>query len=351
MRTRTQPFLGALLLVVTSAPSVLAAPAPFEPTPAFDLQLSFPDPGKTADRLRGAVASLQRGDTTRAMSEARAVLQDDPGSASAHEVIGSVAMLKGDWAEAERPLNEAVRLNPRSDTALTKLGGTLLAMKKSTQAAELFRKALAISPSKGTARRNLAVIEIQQGRISQAIAGLQESLQASKGPDRLTKYFLTSLYLTMLQPDEAERVAADMVKTEADWPSAHFLMGIVKLDQGKVSDALPLLQKALPQVSRGAWTQLTTAVTHRTTGNLTESLRLLEQVTKDKRDWTLGQFELGQTLSALKQFDRAQQAYKLARRTTTGLNVSFLAGIAETYAWQAQRPADVVAQPRMKAAK
>src|SRR5437899_1863336 len=181
MRTRTQPFLGALLLVVTSAPSVLAAPAPFEPTPAFDLQLSFPDPGKTADRLRGAIASLQRGDTTRAMSEARAVLKDDPGSANAHEVIGSVAMLKRDWAEAER-------------------------------------------------------------------------------------------------------VAADMVKTEADWPSAHFLMGIVKLDQGKVSDALPLLQKAWPQVSRGAWTQLTTAVTHRTTGNLTESLRLLEQVTKDKRD-------------------------------------------------------------------
>jgi len=167
----------------------------------------------------------------------------------------------------------------------------------------------------------------------------------------LTQYFLTSLYLTMLQPADAERVAADMVKTEADWPSAHFLMGIVKLDQGKVSDALPLLKKALPQVSRGAWTQLTTAVTHRTTGNLTESLRLLEQVTKDKPDWTLAQFELGQTLSALKQFDRAQQAYKLARRTTTGLDISVLAGIAETYAWQAQRPADVVAQPRMKAAK
>ncbi len=344
----TSSVLGALILVVTSATPVLAAPAPFESTPVLDLQLS--DPGKTADRLRGAIASLQRGDTSRAMSEARAVLQDDPGSASAHEVIGSVAMLKRDWAEAERVLSEAVRLNPQSPTALTKLGSTLLAMKKTTQAAEMFRKALAISPGKGSARRNLAVIEMQQGQISQAVAGLQESITASKGTDRMTKYFLASLYLSMGQPADADRVAAEMVQTEPDWQSGQLLLGIVKLDQGRVDDARPMLQNATQHASRRAWSQLATGVTHRTTGKLTESLRLLEQVAKAKPDWALAHFELGETLSALKYFDRAQHAYGQARRTTTGVDLSFLAGVAETYAWQAKRQADA-AEARLRAAK
>ena len=103
----TEPLLGALLLLMTSTPAAVAAPAPFEPTPAIDLQLA--DPEKMSEKLRGAVASLQRGDTSRAASEALAVLREDPGFAAAHEVMGAVAMLKNHISQLQQLAKQSKR--------------------------------------------------------------------------------------------------------------------------------------------------------------------------------------------------------------------------------------------------
>ena len=83
--------LGTLLLLASSATSAVAAPIPFDPSPAFDLEPM--DLSRESRGIREAFASLQRRDTDRAVAAALAVLRDDPASAAAHEVIGSVAML------------------------------------------------------------------------------------------------------------------------------------------------------------------------------------------------------------------------------------------------------------------
>src|SRR5439155_3045740 len=92
------------------------------------------------------------------------------------------------------------------------------------------------------------------------------------------------------------------------------LLGIVRLDQGKIDAALPLLHGAAQRIPKRAVSRLTAAVKYRATGNLAESVRMLEQVTQDRPDWALAHFELGETFSALKQFDRARQAYARARQ-------------------------------------
>lgn len=346
----SRPFLSVLPFVVTSVTTVLAAPVPFESTPGFDLQLS--DPEKILERLSGAVASLQRGDTGRAASEAQAVLREDPGSAIAYEVLGAVAMSKQDWIGAERALNEAVRLSPQSSTAVTRLGSTLLAMNRGPEAEQMFRKALAISPDRSSARRNLAVLALREGRLSQALAELQEGIEISRGTDRVGKYFMATLYLEMRQPADAERLATELVNDERAWPPAAILLAIVKLDQAKLNSSLPLLESAVPNVPKWAWSRLSAGVTLRSKGNLAESRRLLEQVTQDRPDWMLAHFELGETLSALRQFDLARQAYARAKHValTSDPYLSFLAGVAETYAWQAQRSSGV-APSRLKAAR
>jgi len=356
----TEPFVSALLMLMTSAstPTAFAAPVPFEASPAIELQLA--DPDKTSEKLRGAVASLQRGDTIRAASEAHAVLREDPGMAAAHEILGSVAMIRKDWREAERELSEALRLNPRSSTALTKLGSTLLAMNRVSEASQMLRKALAISPGKGSAQRKLATIAIRQGRPEQAVAELREGIKASRGTDRVTKYVLASLYLEMRQSAEAEQLAGDIVRSEPNWQPGQILLGIVRLDQGKIDAALPLLHGAAQRIPKRAVSRLTAAARYRATGNLAESVRMLEQVTQDRPDWALAHFELGETFSALRQFDRARQAYARARQaipTTTepkttldGEDLSVLIGVADTYAWQAKRQASPAA-PTLKAAR
>ena len=356
----TEPFLSALLMLMTAAstPTAFATPVPFEATPAIELQLG--DPDKTSEKLRSAVASLQRGDTIRAALEAHAVLREDPGMAAAHEILGSVAMIRRDWREAERELSEALRLNPRSSTALTKLGSTLLAMNRVSEASQMLRKALTISPGKGSAQRKLATIAIREGRPEQAVAELREGIKASKGTDRVTKYVLASLYLEMRQSAEAEQLAGDIVRSEPNWQPGQILLGIVRLDQGRIDAALPLLHGAAQRIPKRAVSRLTAAVKYRATGNLAESVRMLEQVTQDRPDWALAHFELGETFSALKQFDRARQAYARARHaipTTTepkttldGEDLSVLIGVADTYAWQAKRHVSPAA-PTLKAAR
>src|SRR5262249_37120541 len=270
-----------------------------------------------------------------------------------------VAMLRNDWRVAERELGEALRLNPRSATTLTKLGSTLLAMNRVSEASEMLRKALAISPGRGSAQRKLAAIEIRQGRPEQAVAELREGIRASKGTDRVTKYYLASLYLEMRQSAEAEQLAREIVRDEPQWQPGQILLGIVKLDQGHVDAALPLVAKAAQRVPKSALSRLTVGVKHRATGNLAESLRTLEQVVKDRPEWALAHFEIGETLSALKQFDRARQAYARATRASAspephtkldGEYRSGLIGVADTYAWQAKRQADPAA-PTLKAAR
>ena len=355
----TEPFLGALLLMLTSMPTAVAAPAPppVEASPTIDVSLV--DPERMSEKLRGAVASLQRGDTIRATSEALVILRSDPSHAGAHEVLGSVAMLRSDWRAAERELNEALRWNPGSASALTKLGSTLLAMNREGEASDMLRKALAISPGKGSAQRKLAAIEIRRGRLELAVAELREGIKASRGTDRVTKYFLASLYLEMRQSADAEQLAREIIRDEPQWQPGQILLGIVKLDQGNIDAALPFLTKAAQRVPRSALTRLTAGVKHRATGNLEESLRMLEQLANDRPEWALAHFELGETLSALKQFDRARQAYGRAKRASAtaepktrldGEDLSVLIGVADIYAWQAKQKADPEA-PALKAAR
>src|SRR5262249_26162278 len=247
--------------------------------------------------------------------------------------------------------SEAVRLDPRSATALTKLGSTLLAVNDVARATEMFRKALAISPTKGIARRHLAYIELRQGRLNQAIGELREGLILSRGNDLQTKFVLASLYHELRQSADAERLLTEIVQTDSAWQPAQVFLGIVKLDRGKSEDAQPLLQKVTHQVPKAMSARLYHAVALRANGQLMESRQVLEQLTKEKPDWALAHFELGETLLALKQFARAGQAYAAAKRTTGKEHLSLLAGVAELYAWQAGRqPAKERPAPPTKSA-
>src|SRR3989337_2198343 len=63
-------------------------------------------------KIQSAIELLKKGEADKAIVEARAALRNEPHSSIAYEVIGSAAMLKRDWKEAERALTAAIRLNP-----------------------------------------------------------------------------------------------------------------------------------------------------------------------------------------------------------------------------------------------
>ena len=288
-------------------------------------------------RLQIAAAALAKGDTRRATSETSAVLADNPSSALAYEIIGSAAMIERDWRQAERALTEAVELNPRNPLALTKLGRTAEAMNDAPRAAELFRKALAITPAAGEARRHLALLAVRQGRIDDAIAELQAGIAATAGSDAKTKFFLAGLYQQLRRPADADRLVTEILTTEPASQPALLLQGIVKLERNDTAGAQSM-RKLFRQVPASSWTALVSGAAYRSAGSLKQSLALLEQVTREKQDWALAHFELGETLSALGDLERAREAYGKAKRISAdGGHLSVMAGLAELYAWQAVR--------------
>lgn len=144
-------------------------------------------------KLQAAIDTLNRGDAEAALKTAREFVKEDPRSALGHEILGAAAIARSQWAEAERALNEALKLEPRRASALIRLGQLALETKDPKKAEGYFKQALAIAPGTSAARHNLAIAQLRQGQVQNAIATAQESLRLTEGKDLDAKYLLAGI--------------------------------------------------------------------------------------------------------------------------------------------------------------
>jgi len=94
-----------------------------------------------------------------AMLQARQVLALTPDDFSAHSMLGIACAKLERWDEAQQHLEAAVRVEPRNTNALHTLGQVYYQRGMLPQAAECFRKALAIDPKLDRSRAALQAVE------------------------------------------------------------------------------------------------------------------------------------------------------------------------------------------------
>jgi tetratricopeptide (TPR) repeat protein len=112
------------------------------------------------------------------------LVRRNPGSAFAHNNLGSVYLGIGEDARAEAELREALRLDPGHAGALNNLG--LVAQRRGDLAAarRLYQQAIAARPTQADAWNNLGTLHQAEGDLPQAVAAYHEAVRLDPGTPR-----------------------------------------------------------------------------------------------------------------------------------------------------------------------
>jgi len=119
-------------------------------------------PDSVEANLGLASALLSNRDYREAIRVCRKVVLLKPDMVQAHAKLAAALLNTGEVAEAIVVLGQALALNEENADLLNSLGMAFAAMKKPQKAAEQFRKALALEPGHGAARRNLDKLSMDQ---------------------------------------------------------------------------------------------------------------------------------------------------------------------------------------------
>ena len=121
---------------------------------ADTLVARFPD--REDPRYYRATALFLTGAIDQAITAARAVVNTDPGSARAQNLLGAACATAGQTVCARAAFEAALEANPRDATTYVNLGFFNLQSANPAGAAENFAEALSIDPASARARDGLA---------------------------------------------------------------------------------------------------------------------------------------------------------------------------------------------------
>ena len=154
-----------------------------------------------------AVARFRAGRLAEADELAHGVLQDDPDHAEAWNLLGAIALERGEQGAAARYFEDAAELAPLDAGVITNLAEVRRRSGDLDGAEALCRKALAIDPGRLTALHTLVLAMTAQGRGAEAFEHSQQlvSLAPDFGPGREAYLFLLQLTDAL----EPARIAAE----------------------------------------------------------------------------------------------------------------------------------------------
>jgi len=133
------------------------------------------------EALQRAIALYQANRIDEAESLARLILQSAPGSLDTVNLLGAIALKRGDAASALSHFTRAIDLQPGFADAHSNRGMALRALGRPAEAFESLNRALAIRPGHGDALFNLALALGDLGRWPEALAAYDELLRIQPG--------------------------------------------------------------------------------------------------------------------------------------------------------------------------
>jgi tetratricopeptide (TPR) repeat protein len=161
-------------------------------------------------RLAVAQAMWSSGQQRQTIPLLRAVVKDYPSSARAQFVLGDRFNRLKEFADAEAPLREAVRIDREFSRAYFELGYSLQQQGKVVPAADAYREAIRLQPDFALAYYDLSYSLVAQRDFPAAIGALQDAVRYAPG--------LTPAYARLadlLNSQGREREARDVLEQAA----------------------------------------------------------------------------------------------------------------------------------------
>ena len=129
------------------------------------------------NNLAALALAAQPADLDTAAMHLRASLATNPANAEAHDNLGLVLRLRGQYAESAREHEEAIRLRPQFAAALNNLGVSLQALGKPLDALARYQEAARLAPRLPEVHHNLARVLLELGRTDEALEAVDEALR------------------------------------------------------------------------------------------------------------------------------------------------------------------------------
>ncbi len=192
------------------------------------------------------LGALAENNTTKAISEFRIAVDEDPGNARFYHGLGNAYLRNRQVDEAIAALRRAGELNPRLSDALNDLGAAYMQKQMWDLAIDAFRKALA-NPQYLTPERaylNLGNVYYIRGQFPQAAEEFRRLLdlypQSADG-----HFFLGRALLAQGRTQEARDEIERAIKLDATVPLFHLELGKALLAAGLRAEARESFRRAL----------------------------------------------------------------------------------------------------------
>jgi tetratricopeptide (TPR) repeat protein len=255
------------------------------------------------------VAYLNRNRLEEADRELQEAIRIHPGAAEAHEALAAVRGKEGRPEEALELYRAALRLDPGSSTTHRELASLLLSLGDSAQALVHFREASALAPADGDALVDLAVALSREGRQEEARKKIEEASRLSVDQARLDHNWGVVL-MERGELDEAQKRFERAIALRPDYALAHFSAGQLFMARGDPSRAVESFREAarLEPDNEESLFQLGLALAH--ANRLDEAYAELEKARVRSPDRAAIPYTLGLVFARLGDLDRAEGYFR-----------------------------------------
>jgi tetratricopeptide (TPR) repeat protein len=187
---------------------------------------------------------LSLGDTARAESMFKKVLELDPANTAAYGRLAGILLRANRLDEGKAELEEAVRKGINPVTAQTLLGMILELQHKPDEARGQYEKALGLNPRAAVAANNLALLYAERGNLDMALQ-MSQTAKAQLPNDARVSDTLGWIYYQKGLAGLAVTALQQSVEQNAANPTTQYHLGLAYLKDGKQTDAQRALKKAL----------------------------------------------------------------------------------------------------------
>jgi tetratricopeptide (TPR) repeat protein len=184
-----------------------------------------------------------------AQTAAAKAVAADPQMGDAEILLGLIATVRAQFAEAEKHFSRAVALEPKNYQAHAYLGSTYLQQKRLTEAAGAFRTVLQLRPGNAAANYNLGVIDLAQGRPADALRHFETAARADTS-DVPSLIGMLESQLMLHQARDVEQTARRLGTVLDDRDPRLFQVASLLAQHGDSAVAIPLMERvrrAFPQ--------------------------------------------------------------------------------------------------------